>query len=195
MTDHWHWPELREKAIRLFRGELPKPDTENTIIEAFKKSPAAISRLVNEIGTDIDAGKDIRSGWAVLKTRCNAIFTTAPNITATDETDKQRRLRAALAWIHNAGLYCDRYQDVHDELFTSPGLLAQWPDDTDLHRQARQAWERERPRGVKAEQESEDRAAHYVKQRRELAAKLEQARAAALAAAEQPASDLAGSAA
>lgn len=153
MTDY-HWPTIRAQLADLFHGEQPRAETEAIIIEAFKTSPTWVIAQ----GQTISESPGIRSHWAVLAKRMGD---TPPDITVTDDADKTKRTAAALNWIENAGLYCDREQDCVEELTRPGGLLHLWVKDGDLLERVSAAWTKHRPRGAKAEAASAAYAQEY----------------------------------
>lgn len=155
------WSEARRRAIDLFNGELPKAETEATLIEAFEHAPTAVLRALEQVADDHRQGK-VRSGWAVWAKRAQAAQSRS-EITVEVGQDRERRIQNAERWLHNAGIHFDRWQDVQDELFTVPtgrerGHLHEWADDTLLRERMRKLWQDLRPRGEQAEREELERA-------------------------------------
>lgn len=156
MTEY-HWPTVRDELITLFDGERPHPETEDAIITAFADRPAHIIRTADQLA----AGERPRSYWAVLRSRVTQLRPAA-GITATDESDRERKILNARRWIHNAGLYFDLERDVLDELFPehgsgfdSTGGLRPF-DTPSLRAEMIEAWKQERPRGQRAEKAAAD---------------------------------------
>ena len=165
MTDH-HWPVIRQQAIDTFGGELPHAHTEQAIIDVFTEHPTIVLRLIDEL-----ANATVRSRWAVLAKRLEQALN-APDVTATDEPDRDKRIRQAEAWIRIAGIHCDRWADIHDELFGNVGgpektgpLLKPWADDQALEARMERLWAEQRPRGEQVEREAIERGLRYIEHR------------------------------
>ncbi len=122
MTD-FTWSELRDKACEAF-GDTPAFTTERELLNVFMVRPAAVARELDAIARDVRAGK-VRSGWAVARKRLASLKAT--DAVATDETERQRALAAALQWVRNVGCHYDRESEVLDELTGEHGRLLQWP--------------------------------------------------------------------
>jgi len=149
----YHWHDTRQRAIELF-GEAPSAQLEQDVLEHFTERPAHVAQLVERIGAKVQAGK-IRSGWAVLRKELNT--TPGADVTATDEADRDRRIRSAKQWIDNAGIHYDLERHITAELFgddQSTGRL----QDLNLTQAQREElldhWRTNRPRGEQAEHDA-----------------------------------------
>ena len=167
LVEEWSWLETREKAIRLFGGELPKGETEQEVIDAFTDRPVLVDRLIREVAEAKKAGR-ARSGWAVLRSRLNAIAS-GLDIVVTDRNERGLALRQAEQWVRNAGLYFDREDEFEDELFGDGGMLRAFRTDDELRTHLIDLWRSERPRGKQAEDDAEERAAAWVEGRKRTA--------------------------
>lgn len=112
------WQELRDHLIDAYH-ETPHPSTEQEIIDAYQLHPAAIEKAALAL---IDV-PDIRSCWAVLKTRAITIAQAPSNPTRSTGLDKERAIQRAEQWIRAAGLHYDRDSEILLELFGSPSTL------------------------------------------------------------------------
>src|SRR5262245_49611910 len=65
------WSDERARAIELF-GDTPSPAAEEEIVAVFASSPRAVVGQITSVGETLARG-EIRSGWAVLRSRLAAI--------------------------------------------------------------------------------------------------------------------------
>jgi hypothetical protein len=160
MTEY-HWPTIRNHAIRAFKGEVVNQDTEQAIQQIFGLYPTVIVRLIDDIAEDVANGK-ARSGWATLRYRAAAASRPAAEITVQGE-DRETAIRQAERYIHNAGLHYDRWQDeLEDELFGDRGRLHAWQADAGLRERLHRLWQEQRPKGQAIEHQQNEDAANRV---------------------------------
>ncbi len=153
MTEY-HWSEIRDHAIELF-GEAPSAQLEADVLEEFERRPAFVAQAIDRIGAKVAAGK-VRSGWAILRKELYDTPTT-PNIVATDEAERTKRIDKAKQWIDNAGLHYDRADHVLADLFGdeyAKGPLTNY-DTPELRAELAAYWHNARPRGEQAEADHE----------------------------------------
>lgn len=150
MTE-FDWQQIRDDAIAIF-ADAPSAQLEQELVEHFTERPSHTAQVIARIGKQVQAGK-VRSGWAVVRKELNSA--PGPNIRATDEAERERRIRNAETWIRNAGLYLDRQQDLEDELFGDRGTLRDYAKDDTLRARMVDYWRTHRPRGEQAEQDAE----------------------------------------
>lgn len=139
MTEY-SWAALYDRACDLFR-DRPNADQEQTILDAFRDRPRFVSEQVDKIASGVTNGT-IRSGWAVLRQTVSAPGPVDARVTDSSERDK--RVRATLNWISNAGLHFDREPELVDELFGDTGRLRAWADDDSLCSSMVAAWQKVR---------------------------------------------------
>ncbi len=137
MTDY-SWSTMRDKACEAF-GDTPSFVTERELLAVFMVRPAAVARELDAIGRDVRAGK-VRSGWAVARQRIGRLA--GADAVATDESERDRALAAALAWVRVVGCHFDRESEVADELTGDQGRLARWPE---LAERVLEEWRRVAP--------------------------------------------------
>jgi hypothetical protein len=179
MTEY-HWPTIRDHAIRAFRGELLNPDTEQAILETFELYPSVVVRAIDDVAEDLASGK-VRSGFAVLRTRLNAAHRPAAEITIQSE-DRETAIRQAERYVLNAGQHYDRWQgELHDELFGGRGRLNTWKTDDGLRDRLHRLWLEQRPHGQAVEQQQREDAERRITQRGEHARLTAEERAQKLA--------------
>ena len=75
-----------------------------------------------------------------------------------DDGDRVHAVVLAERWIENAGLYCDRAEEVIDELFGRNGLLREHAADVRLQKRMLDLWAKGRPTGEQVEREAIERA-------------------------------------
>lgn len=171
------WSQVRADAVRQFDGETPRAELEQEVINAFERSPV---RVIEEIKRVATAPGEIRSRWAVLRSRL-ATASVSGEIVVTDTSERDRRVAWAERWVRTAGLHFERRSEVADELFGELGRLRQWAQvvwlENDLGRRTGEytiagdellstrllaLWELERPKGQLVEAEMERVAAERV---------------------------------
>jgi hypothetical protein len=184
------WAELRDHAITAFNGETPHPIAEQAIIDTYEQHPQAVELAVSGTITDFRAGT-IRSGWGILRKRCETINAPPTNPTRNTSISREKRIMRAEQWIRTAGIHYDRADELLLELFGSENALlrpdaqidlepdtgptdARWRlsdprGDTQLVDRIVRTWEEHRPTGEKLEADAEHRAAQWKARERALA--------------------------
>lgn len=157
---HYVWAEVRERAVRRFRGDEPRAETEQAVLDVFQREPRRVIEAIEHVGQEVERG-GVRSGWAVLRAHLGRAENAVPNVVATDESERARKVALAETRIRNAALLIDRQDELEDELFGERGLLKAWADDEALRRQVVEFWREQRPTGERIEREAEERMAHY----------------------------------
>jgi hypothetical protein len=135
------WAEIRTKAITLFRGEAPRADTEQEIIDSFQIEPQLVISQIERVGDDLAKGKEIRSAWAVV--RANVIEALRPppsNPTVDTGNQRDRKIQAARNWIANAGHQHENEEAMLEDLFD--GLLADYANDAAVREAMRSQYRR-----------------------------------------------------
>lgn len=177
----YHWPNLRTHAIEHFNGQTPGPQLEQDIIDIFEQHPQTVAAAIDRIAARFHAGT-ITSPWGVLRADLQRA-TAAPDVTATDSADRDKRVNRAEQWIRATGIHYDRPSEIEHELFgdarihptidprtgeaivsATPGPLAPWAHDLTLRQRLLQLWETERPRGQQAETDHQARADRWVRE-------------------------------
>ena len=166
----FYWPDVREQAVRRFRGDLPRAETEAQIIEAFEARPRSVVNAIDQVASDIDRGSDIRSPWAVLRSKVWGAAGVGKPVTATDEGERERAVMFARRWIITAGLHSDRVDEVLDEVFER-GVsdcrfgksvdLRPFRYDQELRDDLAALWREHRPAGQQLERDELERAAAW----------------------------------
>jgi hypothetical protein len=159
------WSEAREQAVRLFRGDLPRPETEQAVLSVFQREPRRVVEAIEHVGRQVERG-GIHSGWAVLRAHLRQLSTGAAEVAASDEDERQHRIGLAEEWIRTAGLHFDRRSEVEDELFGERGRLRPYAGDQVLCLRLVGLWERERPSGERVEHEAAERLRRHGETRR-----------------------------
>ena len=163
------WTELRPRIIEQFRGDLPRAETEQHVMDAFQRSPLAVLSAIDTVAESVASGK-ARSGWAVLAKHLERLESVGD---VTVEVDaRQSKVAAAERWIVNVGYLIDREDELVDALFGHSGPLRDFHSDGALRSRLVALWERERPRGVVLEQRLAMEEAEHRRKREELAAVL-----------------------
>jgi hypothetical protein len=159
------WGEMREKIVDAFAGQAPYDENdEHKIVEAWQRNPRRIEVEVERLAQRQTVGQ-VTFPWRVLaKIAPTIIGPVDATATANVDAEKARAQRRFLSWIRNAGLHCDRWEDVYDEAFGERGRLQLWKDEGDVIDEVRACWEEHRPRGVEVERRAEERMLRYRKQ-------------------------------
>lgn len=147
------WSAVRIETIRVF-GETPYGDLEQEVIDFFDKNPLTTLSYISHIQKAMERGQSIRSPWALLRSmiRSSPEDVSDASVVVVDQGRREKRVKAAQAWIRNAGLYCESPDDILSELFEH-GLLQEWAYDAGLQADMVRYWESLRPRGQQAEAE------------------------------------------
>jgi hypothetical protein len=167
MTETFEWGAVRQKAVAGFGGETPSAQLEQDVIQHFLEDPLLVIEEIGRVAAEMAAGRDIRSGWAILKSRLDrAAAQPGSEITAEDtgrkaKVEREKRIRNAERWIRNAGIHFDRAREVEDELFGDVGKLRAYAEDDQLRQRLLDLWRQERPRGVRTEVEAAQRAERW----------------------------------
>lgn len=128
MTEY-EWPVIRAKCDEWF-GSTPSKPTELAIVTVFKDQPAAVIRELQEIAGLVRLG-ECSSGWGMARHRIGRLR--ALEAVATDDSERERALDRALAWVRNVGLEFDGLEgELLDELFGDRGRLRLWPELRDV---------------------------------------------------------------
>lgn len=134
------WSTVRDRASKRF-ADMPGEKLETEIMSVFARRPAQVIDVIERVVHDVDAGK-VRAGWPVVMAILRRQEST--DLVATDERDREVRVRAAESWIVNAGAHFDREAEVLAELFDRPGILSHWHDDEALQADMIAMWEERR---------------------------------------------------
>jgi hypothetical protein len=162
----YEWREVRERAVRLFGGDVPHPQVEADVLEVFERSPALVVAAIEHVGRQVAAGT-VRSGWAVLRAHL-ARSSTAGAVVADDEREREQQVAAAERWLRNAGVMLDRESEVDEALFGEHGRLRAWAGGEQLRERLLELWHAERPRGEQVERDELERAARWREIRKRL---------------------------
>jgi hypothetical protein len=167
MSETWSWNATRKKAIEAFGGEMPNAQSEEDVVALFRERPVLVDQLIDKIAERKLAGR-VNSGWAILRKEVVA-YDSGEHLTVTDSSEREHRITVAEIRIRNALIYCDREDEVEDELCGGFGLLRAYADDELLVERMLALWREQRQRGERAEQESNGRADRFVAIRARLA--------------------------
>lgn len=151
MTTHT-WADTRARATELFNGETPRAQLEQDIVNVFSNQPALVIAAVEQVGARYANGS-VRSGWAVLRAHIVSAAAPTSSVTATDTSEREKRIAQAEQWLRACGPHYDRESEAEDELFGDRGLLKPWADDEALKARMLSAWREQRPRGEQIERE------------------------------------------
>jgi hypothetical protein len=166
MSESTHsWNELRDRLIEGF-GDGPSAPQEQAVLEAFRDRPMQVEAIAEETVGAFRAGR-VRTGWPFLAKRVLSLA--RPDVIISDSSERETKVAGAERWIRNAGIFLDRQSELEDELFDGQtAYLRRYREDDSLRQRMIALWEKERPRGEQAEQESLDRAEHWRKVQAEL---------------------------
>jgi hypothetical protein len=160
----YEWTNIREKAIVGFGGQYPPGALEAQIVEAFERDPVAVLGAVDRTVERYAQGQ-VRSPWHYLAKQAGQVLEAAPAVTAADTGSRERLVACAEAWVRNAGVHCDRAEEVDAELFEGGGILRGFAEDELLRRRMKDLWAELRPKGEQAEADAQERADKIVKGR------------------------------
>lgn len=157
------WDDAVAKATRLFNEAPPSgSELERNLILEWQRDPAEFEVIVVDVCDDWKAGK-INRPWPIVLWRLrqvnkeNAIRSREVNTAV----PRERLVHLAENYIRNAGLYEPDEASITDALFGPRGSLRAWADDEELVQRMIDLWKREHPRGVRADKESDERAAKH----------------------------------
>jgi len=169
MTESYEWTAARDDAVARFNGELPHAETEAAIIEVFEQRPVVVLRAIQEVGESVSRGQ-ARSGWAVLKARLQGALEPLREATV-EGNDRELAVRKAGRWLANAGLYCDREEEVVDALYGlgDEAYLAPFSGDEKLREDLLILWREHRLVGSQVEAEADARIKRQVEALRRVA--------------------------
>jgi hypothetical protein len=157
MPDIYEWSALRHRAVEAFGGDYPAGPQEQEIIDAFELDPVAVQAAVDKVGERYKQGK-VRIPWAVLRKEAEQIRNPPSEVTASDESSREKAIVRAESWLRVAGLHFDREQEVAAHLYGHHGPLEHFPEDEVLQLQMLSLWRKLRPEGERGEAEAQDRA-------------------------------------
>jgi hypothetical protein len=146
---NYEWAAVREKAIVAFGGQYPPGMLEAGIVEAFERDPVAVLGAVDRTAERYAQGK-VNSPWAYLAKQASQVLEAAPEASASDTGSRERLVKAAEAWVRNAGRQFDRAEEVEAELFGDRGTLRAFSDDVPLRGRMLNLWRELRPKNEKA---------------------------------------------
>jgi hypothetical protein len=174
------WAELRTHYLQAF-GDTPRAETESRIIAAYELHPAQVERALAAAAVDLEAGT-IRSGWAIVAKRCETLTSPPSNPSRAGSATREKAIARAEQWMRNAGCHypsadetilelCDggllsayAQAELHNDGPSTPARL-ETTGDQQLLQRIRELYDQERPRGLKAEADAEERARKSVAQR------------------------------
>jgi hypothetical protein len=164
MDSSYVWSELRDRALRAFAGQTPRPEDEAAIIEVFERHPMLVEHAISEVGDELARG-EIRWAWSILRSRVERGAVPAREAVPDDRT-RDGRVAQARQWMHAAGIHYAQESELEDELFGERGRLHLWRNDLALVSEMLGLWRQVRPQGVRVEQEAVIRAEAYKASRR-----------------------------
>lgn len=176
MAEH-SWHDTYEHALREFGGQTPRAHDEQTIIDVFATSPLLVRNAVDELGEAFRLGR-VKWPWSALASRVQR--GPSSDIVVDDASDRDRRIRNAKAWIHNAGCHIVHEhgeKEIIAELFGPGGLLHEWAADEALRDRMLDEWRTERERGQRCEVEALERVEQWKENREQVDAALREVRA------------------
>lgn len=166
------WEETRELAVKSFRGELPRAETEQDIIEAFQARPSAVLDALEQVKHAFANGQ-ARSGWAVWRKRVQRDNLPAVIVDVAD--DREKRVASTERWLRHSGYHFDRESEVLEELFGDLGSLREWQQDELLRQRMASLWRSVRPLGEQVERETAEASRRYIEWRKQMDAKKKRA--------------------
>lgn len=167
----YEWITYRERAVELF-GQGPDGLLEQRVIAVFREHPTLVIEAIEHVGRRFSQGK-IHTPWVILAKHVEQAVKPLEEVSATDERDREKRIRRAEGWMRAAGMHCDRWSEVEDELFGERGLLRMWRSDETLRQRMARLWKAVRPAGELLEQQAEERDRAYRERPRLSAAQLQ----------------------
>jgi hypothetical protein len=147
------WADVRDRAIRLFRGEPLHAETETALLDVFERHPQRVVETIERV-----AGQEnVRSCWAVTLAELRRVENSGAR-TVSGEGERAERIARAETWIRNAGLHFDREPEVEEELFVR-GRLRPYADDELFRKRLLDLWRELRPTGERIEADADRRLA------------------------------------
>jgi hypothetical protein len=162
------WADVRERALRLFRGEQLHAETEEAIVAVFEQHPQRVVETIEDVAKRVEDGR-ARSGWAVTLAELRRVESSGAR-TASGKVERGQRVAQAEEWVRHAGLHFDREDEVVDELFGERGRLKTWTDEEALRAQLLRLWREQRPSGERVDANAKRRLGEYGALRKQLAA-------------------------
>lgn len=158
------WSEIRAQTIERFRGQTPRAEDEQTIIDTFETSPLLVLQAIDDIAT-----ADVTWHWSALAGRLKR--TPIRDATVDIGPSKTKLIQNAQRWIRNTGHHIDRQEELIDELYGDRGTLRPWKDDQPLRTRMLALWQEVRPIGEQLEHDETHRAQEWLRVRQEIADK------------------------
>jgi hypothetical protein len=161
------WAEVRAQAVRLFRGDHPHPETEQDVLDVFKRDPRRVVEAIEHVGRQVGRG-GVNSGWAVLRAHLQRGEACVADVVVSDDAERGKRVAQAESWLRHAGMHFASEAEVVDELFGDRGRLRAWAGDELLRERLLDLWRELRPLGEQVEREALERAEQYNRARAEV---------------------------
>lgn len=152
------WHDLREQGRLAFGGQTPGRNLEADLVERFEQHPGDMQAAVVKLGAKFAAGK-VHTPWPLVLKELEQGGTV--HVLADTSADVDRQARLAEAWVRNAGLYEPTEESLLAALFDPGGRLHPWTADEALRARMVACWEREAPRGLRADREKLGRAERW----------------------------------
>jgi hypothetical protein len=158
MEQTYEWTDVRDQAVRAFKGETPGNRTEQAIIDVFTRRPDVVVASLAKISSAFANGT-IRSGWAVLKSDVEKADARAEHthVVAVDKISRNTAIQHAEQWMRSAGVHYPTADEVLEHLFGPTGNLRSWANDTELQSRLVQQWLDLRPSGIATDEAAEQR--------------------------------------
>lgn len=134
MTDTLTWPDVRAQATEKFRGQTPRPQDEQTVVDHFERSPLKVLRAIDEV-----SAAQVTWFWSALAARLERAGV-GEGVSVSVGPSREQLVARAEAWLRNCGAHFDRWSEVEDELFGDRGVLRGFADDGTRSR-LRGVWE------------------------------------------------------
>lgn len=155
------WSEVRSQSIERFRGQTPRAQDEEIILEVFERAPVIVLQAIDEI-----AVADVKWCWSALAARLMR-GSGGRDVSVDVGPSREKLIASAEQFIRNAGLHFDREEELVDELFGDRGRLRMWAGDSVLVERMSALWRQHRPDGERVEAEAVERGETFVRQRAE----------------------------
>jgi hypothetical protein len=184
-----NWEDLVYETADRFGGQLPHPETSETLHAVYDRAPLAVAKAIDRVARDFEAGT-VRSPWGVLRSRVAKIADDAPKHAASNEREKA--ISRAEQWLRTAGMHYHRPSEIEQELFGSApadldvhgepivssgrAILGAFANDADLRLRMVNLWRELRATGERLEAEQIERLARHRRQREQIEAEVALAR-------------------
>jgi hypothetical protein len=161
------WPDLYERAVRVFGGQTPGRELEAQVVEAYELRPVSVAAAVDDVAGGFAAGR-IRAPWPFLARMVEE--KAHVNVSPSGNAEREKRIEQAEQYMRAAGLYLASEAEVLDDLFGDAGRLRAWQDDAELVKRMLELWRSLQSAAERVEAEALERAEHWKQTRARLQA-------------------------